>query len=194
MGALALKKALIGVTMGVKDSAIVNQCADLVIGDNNLDTIINALEEGKMVFHKLKRSIIYTLASFFIEIFLFSLYSQAGLFLVITVVTILCLDLALAYLGIMNLFFSSLLSLADKLAGVLGKVIYQDEDGVIRLPGNRIRETLVTKRVAVIAVIVNVTSILVSGLIAMKSPSMFVAWIVIKEMSKCLPWIVLTMG
>jgi len=192
----ALKKAYIGITMDTRASSAVNKSANLVITDNNLDKITNAVEEGRLVFHKLKRSIIFTLVSFFIEISLFIFYSQAGFFLVITVVTLLCLDFFLTYIGVMNLLFSSLLSLGDKLTGVLGKVIYQEEDGDIMelRPRNPYTETLVTTRVTLIAVMVNLTSILVSGFIAMKSPSLFVAWIVIKEVFKCVPWIVVTIG
>jgi len=194
----ALKKAYIGITMDTRASSAVNKSADLVITDNNLDKITNAVEEGRLLFHKLKRSIIFTLVSFFIEISLFILYSQAGFFLVITVVILICLDYVLTYLGVINLLFSSLLSSAKKLARDLGKVIYQEEDGDIMelQPRNPYTETqtLVTTRVTLIAVMVNLTSILVSGFIAMKSPSIFVAWIVIKEVSKCVPWIVLTFG
>lgn len=195
----SLKSADIGVTMNKDGSSMSNMAADLVICNNGLGGLVTSVEEGRLVFHKLKRSIIYTLASIFLEILLFLLFllfSQADVFpfLVITTVTFLCLALGLSYLEIMNLVsLSSWLSLMDILAGVVGSVVYQEEEGDVmeRQPRNPYTEKLVTDRVTLIAVIVKVTSILVSGLIVMKSPSMFLVWIAIKLMSGYLPWIVL---
>jgi Ca2+-transporting ATPase len=65
----ALKKADIGVV--VKDSSdVAKEASDLVLLDNNLKTIIFAVEEGRLVFSNLKKVVGYILSNSFAEIFL----------------------------------------------------------------------------------------------------------------------------
>ncbi len=67
--ALALKKADIGVVMG-SSSDVARQSSDLVLLDNNLQTIISACEEGRLVFANIRKVVVYALSNSFAEIVL----------------------------------------------------------------------------------------------------------------------------
>merc|ERR1739846_259322 len=89
----ALKKADIGVAMGIAGSDVSKQAADMILLDDNFASIVTGCEEGRLIFDNLKKSIAYTLTSNIPEISPFLLFILADVPLPLGTVTILCIDL-----------------------------------------------------------------------------------------------------
>jgi len=89
----ALKKADIGVAMGIAGSDVSKQAADMILLDDNFASIVTGVEEGRLIFDNLKKSIAYTLTSNIPEISPFLFFILADVPLPLGTVTILCIDL-----------------------------------------------------------------------------------------------------
>ncbi|KAK0172063.1 hypothetical protein PV328_005431 [Microctonus aethiopoides] len=89
----ALKKADIGVSMGVVGSDVTKKIADLILLDDNFASIVTGIEEGRRLFDNLKSSIAYTLASNVPEITPFLAFIVLGIPLPVGLICILCIDL-----------------------------------------------------------------------------------------------------
>ncbi|KAI5730468.1 hypothetical protein M8J76_013952 [Diaphorina citri] len=89
----ALKKADIGIAMGITGSEVSKQTADMILMDDNFASIVLGIEEGRLIFDNLKKSIAYILASNIPEILPFLFYIFLGIPLPVSTVTVLCIDL-----------------------------------------------------------------------------------------------------
>jgi len=89
----ALKKADIGVAMGIAGSDVSKQAADMILLDDNFASIVTGVEEGRLIFDNLKKSIAYTLTSNIPEISPFLAFILCDIPLPLGTVTILCIDL-----------------------------------------------------------------------------------------------------
>merc|ERR1711963_1258080 len=69
------------------------QAADMILLDDNFASIVTGVEEGRLIFDNLKKSIAYTLTSNIPEISPFLLFILADVPLPLGTVTILCIDL-----------------------------------------------------------------------------------------------------
>ncbi|MCY0949929.1 cation-translocating P-type ATPase [Streptomyces sp. H27-S2] len=58
----ALRQADIGVAMGARGTEVARQAADLVLTDDELSTVVKAVEEGRRVYDNIRRFLIYGLA------------------------------------------------------------------------------------------------------------------------------------
>merc|ERR1719428_2527645 len=88
----AIKKADIGIAMG-SGSDVAKNAADMLLLDDNFSSIVNGVEEGRLIFDNLKKSIAYTLSSNIPEILPFILYILVQVPLPLSTVLILCIDL-----------------------------------------------------------------------------------------------------
>jgi sodium/potassium-transporting ATPase subunit alpha len=89
----ALKRADIGVAMGLRGTDVAKEASDIILLDDNFATIIKAIEEGRAVYDNIKKFITYVLTSNVPEILPFIAYVLFPIPLPITVVQILSIDL-----------------------------------------------------------------------------------------------------
>ncbi|CAB3406278.1 unnamed protein product [Caenorhabditis bovis] len=89
----ALRKADIGIAMGIAGTDVSKQAADMILLNDNFASIVTGVEEGRLIFDNLKKSIAYTLTSNIPEITPFMSYVLLGLPLPMSIVAILMIDL-----------------------------------------------------------------------------------------------------
>ncbi|XP_070124075.1 sodium/potassium-transporting ATPase subunit alpha-4 isoform X8 [Equus przewalskii] len=103
----ALKKADIGIAMGITGSDVSKQAADMILLDDNFASIVTGVEEGRLIFDNLKKSIAYTLTSNIPEITPFLLFIILGIPLPLGTITILCIDLGTDMVPAISLAYES---------------------------------------------------------------------------------------
>jgi len=91
----ALKKADIGVAMGISGTDVAKEAADMILTDDNFASIVKAIEEGRTVYSNIRKFLLYILNSNMPEgvpsaAFLFS---RGAIPLPLTVMQILFIDL-----------------------------------------------------------------------------------------------------
>jgi len=74
-------------------SDVAKNAADMLLLDDNFSSIVNGVEEGRLIFDNLKKSIAYTLSSNIPEILPFIFFIVAQVPLPLSTVLILCIDL-----------------------------------------------------------------------------------------------------
>jgi sodium/potassium-transporting ATPase subunit alpha len=89
----ALKKADIGIAMGISGTDVAKEAADMILLDDNFATIVNAVEEGRTVYENIQKFIIYIFAHLTPEAVPYILYALLKIPLPLTVMQILAIDL-----------------------------------------------------------------------------------------------------
>lgn len=125
----ALKKANTGVAMGISGKDVSKESAKIILMDDNFASIVAGIEEGRLIFDNLKKSIAYVMASKLPQqipflIFILFQFPQA-----ITVVLILFIDLGLDLIPAISLAYER-----------------KEQDIMCRPPRNPKKERLVNRK------------------------------------------------
>jgi sodium/potassium-transporting ATPase subunit alpha len=89
----ALSQADIGCAMGIAGTDVSKEAADMILLTDDFSAIVDGIEEGRLIFDNLKKSIAYTLSSNIPEISPFIMFIIIQMPLSLTTVLILCVDL-----------------------------------------------------------------------------------------------------
>lgn len=89
----ALRKADIGVAMGITGTDVAKEASDMVLTDDNFATIVEAIKEGRTIYENIRKFITYIFAHETAEIIPFVLMVIFKIPLPITVMQILAIDL-----------------------------------------------------------------------------------------------------
>ncbi len=89
----ALRKADVGVAMGVTGTDVAKEAADLILTNDNFASIVTAIEEGRAVFDNVRKFITYIFSSNIPELLPFALAALFKIPLALTVAQILIIDL-----------------------------------------------------------------------------------------------------
>lgn len=89
----ALKKADIGISMGITGTDVAKEASNMVLLDDNFATIVNAVEEGRTVYANIKKFLTYIFASNIPEAVPYLGYILFNIPLPLTILQILLVDL-----------------------------------------------------------------------------------------------------
>jgi Ca2+-transporting ATPase len=95
----ALKKADVGIAMGVMGTDVARDAAKVVLADDNFATIVNAVEEGRIVFLNARQASFYLITTNFAEISTLIISIGLGLPMPLTAIQILWLNLVTDGIG-----------------------------------------------------------------------------------------------
>ena len=92
----ALKRANIGVAMGMKGTEVAKEAAEMVLADDNFATIAHAVEEGRTVYDNIKKAIVFIMPTNGGEAGMVLVAILSGIALPVTPVQILWLNMVTA--------------------------------------------------------------------------------------------------
>ena len=90
----ALKRADVGIAMGIKGTEVTKEAADMVLTDDNFATIASAVHEGRRVYDNLKKTILFVIPSNIAQALLIIIALLAGNLIPLTPVLILWMNMA----------------------------------------------------------------------------------------------------
>lgn len=89
----AIKRADIGVAMGITGTDVAKQTADMVLTDDNYASIVAAVEQGRIIYSNIRKFVFFLLSSNVAEIMIIFLATLAGLPAPLTAIQLLWLNL-----------------------------------------------------------------------------------------------------
>ena len=104
----ALKKADVGIAMGIKGTEVTKDAAEMVLVDDNFATIVSAIEEGRRVYDNLKKTILFILPTNAAEAFLIVASILFGTMIPLTPIQILWVNMVTSVTVSLALAFESI--------------------------------------------------------------------------------------
>lgn len=89
----ALKKADIGIAMGISGTDVAREASTMILMDDNFASIVNAIEEGRAVFDNIRKFLTYILTSNIPELIPYLAFVLFKIPLPLTIIQILAVDL-----------------------------------------------------------------------------------------------------
>jgi Ca2+-transporting ATPase len=127
----ALKKADIGIAMGITGTDVAREASDMVITDDNFATIVHAVEEGRRIYSNIQKGACYLLSSNFAEV--------AILFTAVVI-----LDFPIVPLIALQILFVNLVT--DEFPA-LGLTVEPAAKHIMHMPPRDPKENILTKRI-----------------------------------------------
>ena len=75
----ALKKADIGIAMGLRGTQVAREAADMVLKDDDFATIVEAIRQGRVIFGNIRKFIVYLMSCNLCEVLVVAMAVSAGL-------------------------------------------------------------------------------------------------------------------
>ena len=157
----ALRRADIGVAMGINGTEVSKEASDMILADDNFATILRAVREGREIFADIRKFLRYLLASNAGEVLVMFLGVMAAGALGLTAASAggsLAVPLLATQILWINLVTDSALALA---LGVDPAV-----DDVMAVPPRRLTDRVIDREMVVTIVLIGVTSA-IAGLVAL---------------------------
>jgi len=89
----AIRRANIGVAMGITGTDVAKETADMVLTDDNYASIVSAVEQGRIIYNNIRKFVFFLLSSNVAEIMVIFLATLVGLPSPLTVIQLLWLNL-----------------------------------------------------------------------------------------------------
>ena len=122
----ALRKADVGIALGIRGSDVAKDAADVIIVDDNFSSIVTGIEEGRIIFDNLKKCVAYALTDNMAELAHFFIFLLVRIPLPLGTISILCLDLGTDIVPSVSLIYE------------------RGESEVMKKPPRSLKEKLVT--------------------------------------------------
>ena len=101
----ALKRANIGIAMGIKGTEVSKEAAEIILTDDNFASIVNAVEEGRTVYDNIRKTILFILPTNGAESLVLMAAIILGITMPITPVQILWVNMVTAVTLALSLVF-----------------------------------------------------------------------------------------
>ncbi len=141
----ALKRADIGIAMGIKGTEVSREAADMILTDDNFASIVAAVEEGRSIFENIRKYLVYLLSG----------NLGAVLALVAALLFVLPLPLTAVQILFINFLMDGLIAIA------LG--LEPPEEGIMNRKPRNVKEGILNKRALITILTIGFWISIVSG-------------------------------